>query len=185
MSKDLPAGKDIVNPDVPPGSVAGDPEEVPDPRLKEIAARIVELQARLDVSWRTLADKSGLSDAHARLAVRNLEKGKTITLTTLLKIADGAGVSPGWLVSGEGVGGRLRDLPSWADLVRETKARYPDVPDFAVDQVGSFSLPNPPDRLDASTVKEMARAWFDAASDDLRRRVETAYVDRLRPKRPT
>ena len=63
---------------VAPGSGAVESEEVPDPRLLEIAARITELQARLGLSWRAFADRAKLSDAHVRLAVVNLEKGKDI-----------------------------------------------------------------------------------------------------------
>jgi transcriptional regulator with XRE-family HTH domain len=154
--------------------------------LREISARICELQARLGVSWRKFAGLAGLSEAHVRLAALNLEAGKDVTLSTLMAIADAAKVSTGWLISGEGAGAQLHDLPEWAAVEAEVASKYRDVPDFAVWIVGTFSMRNAPDRLDATTVRDLARAWFDASSDDLRSRVEVAYVDQRRGiKRPT
>jgi len=160
----------------------------PDPRLKQIAARITELQARMSVSWREFSRLSSLSEAHVRLAVVNLEAGKKVTILTLMQIADGARVSPGWLISGEGSGPRLREtLQGWDELARNVRQRYPHVPDFSVDIVGDFTMPVTPDRVDETTIRDWALAWFSAASDELRSRVESTYVDRLRSakKRPT
>lgn len=186
MSKRLPASKTLVNPPITDEQAAGhDAPMPPDPRLREIAARIAELQARLGISWRKFAALAGLSDAHVRLSVVNLEAGKDVTLSTLMKIADAAKVSTGWLISGEGAGAQLHDLPQWIAIEAETRAKYPNVPDFAVWIVGSFSMRNAPDHLDAVAVRDLARAWFDAASDDLRSRVEGQYVEQRRAvKRP-
>jgi hypothetical protein len=198
MTRLLRATKSLVKQAEPISSESGESATVPDPRLKEIAARAIEAHARVDAqvraeerakgekpkgfSWRDHSDRGKLSDSGALLAVRALESGRTITLSTLLGLADGAGVSPGWLVSGEGPGGRFRDLPGWTEIERETRTRYPDVPDFAVRHVGSFSLPYPPDRLTPDAVRDFARAWFDASSDELRQRVENAYVREKRKK---
>ena len=155
----------------------------PDPRLRQIAARITEIAAREGISFRELSRRGGLSEAHAKNAVDALESGKTIRLDTLLLIADGGKVSPGWLIGGEGGAPKLRDLPNYAQFEANARAKYTTIPDFAIDIVGSFSMDVVPDNFDASTIRDLANAWFDAASDDLKAKTEAAFVDRRRTKK--
>jgi hypothetical protein len=169
----------------------GDRAAVSKARNRAIAARFREAQARLQavedrqaaaesrkrvlISDREIDRRAGLAEAHVSQALRSLEQGKTITLDTFIDIAAAVQADPGWLLTGEGGSQRLGDLPDWKEWERNARARYPTVPDFAIAQVGTFTMAHPP-RLDAAFVAELARAWFEAAGDDLRAAVETEYV---------
>jgi hypothetical protein len=150
-------------------------------RNRAIAQRFREAQARLSVtekkriSNREISRRADLSGSHVTLALSSLEQGKTITLDTFIDIAKGVGADPGWLITGTSGGQRLADLPEWAEVEARARARYQTVPDFAIAHVGTFSMAHTP-ALDHAFVAELARAWFEAAGDDLRSAVETEYV---------
>lgn len=150
-------------------------------RNRAIAARFREAQARLSeaegrrVTDREIDRRAGLAGSHTSQILRGLEQGKTTTVDTFLDLAAAVEADPGWLLTGAGAGLRLGDLPGWAEVEADARARYRTIPDFAIAQVATFTMPRPP-RLDVTFVGEVARAWFDAAGDDLRAAVETEYV---------
>lgn len=75
--------------------------------MSTLAERIELIVERRNVSQRELARMAGLKEPHIGLIISRLKKNPKAKVEneTLLAIARGANVSPGWLLSGEGASG--------------------------------------------------------------------------------
>lgn len=118
-----------------------------------------------------------VAETHAHALLKRLDEGQDIHLATALKLAHGIGRSLTWLATGreEQSGVMLCDVHGWTEAEAEARARYPEIPDFAISAVRSMRIPGA-DRIDAVAIRDFARAWFDVASPDARRRAERSHV---------
>ena len=133
-------------------------------------------------SGRELSTAAGLSKGQFHATIKQLRGGQGTNITTLVALATALEISLPWLLTGQDEREpRLMDLPNWSKVAADTAKRRPLVPDFAIAHVGTFVFPNRPE-LDVTFVGDLARAWFEAASEELRSRVETEYVRaKMRP----
>jgi transcriptional regulator with XRE-family HTH domain len=125
--------------------------------VSTLVARIETIIEKLGISQRELARRAGLKEPHVGLIINRLKKNPRagVENETLLAMARGANVSPGWLLSGEGPSGlpgdpfdpespkppstvverdppdannlrKLGDVPGWDDAVEEALALFGD-----------------------------------------------------------
>lgn len=152
--------------------------------VQTIAERIQWILDHRDMSQRGLSDKAGFSSKSQlgntlrRLAARP----ESIEVETVRAIAEGAGVSLEWLLTGRGMPddpaelpqseGRadyhvvpdgealsvpiLRNYPNWTELVESAKALDPKIPDWPYESLGQRSpfLTGP---LHPAAVRDLAR----------------------------
>lgn len=153
---------------------------MPPNQAPEIANRIRQMMSDLGIqSERKFARRAGLAvDTHLNAVLKRLDGGHTIDLDTATKLAHAGGRSLTWLATGreEAGGVMLREVAAWKAAEAEARHRFPDVPDFAITAVGHFRAPVAPDKLDGVTLRDMARAWYDALGPDARRKAEREHV---------
>lgn len=117
---------------------------------------------------RELSLKSGLSESSVGVTLSRLRKNPEadINTETLLGMAAGGGVSPTWLLTGEGdpddekAMKRLCERGDWPEARVEARRMIPSVPDHYLDEAGDYVGPvSRP--LDPVFIANFARELWD------------------------
>lgn len=173
-------------------------------RVNPLVGRIQWILDARKISQRELAKRSGLQGPHVGLILARLRKNPKASIEheTLLALAKGGEVSPGWLLTGDGepekgatyspeppstvlerdpvepgLWRRLRDIIGWDEAVEEAKRLFGDqLPDAAFDLAGEIRAKDWPLRADPAMAAQWAKTAMWQKDRDERMRKEMASV---------
>ena len=152
-----------------------------------IASRLEFLMKRSGLSGRGFAELAGLDERAFNVCMQRAKDGKGFTAGTLFKIAEAGDVPPGSILACKNSTPLRLAIADWPKVVTECMARYPLVPDYALDLVGDVCWPEAAIPQGKAVflrwLADVALGWFNAANDRIRERAEDAFVDRKRAQR--
>ena len=121
-----------------------------EPDYERIGDRIRLAMARQGLTQRELARRAGFAPTQVSVILARLqERPYAIELETLVRIAQGAGVSLLWLLTGiaetrERVPPPLGERPGWDSAVHEVAPYFPHTPPATWDWIAGIRLPDRP-----------------------------------------